>query len=313
VDVGVALPNMAGGWTRSSWFDWCRIVDEGPFRSVSCGERITFRNVEMLTSLAAAAVLTDRVRVMVNLAVAPWHATALLAKQLATIDVMSAGRLDVGLGVGARGQDFEAMGASMQHRHARLDEQVAELRRLWAGESAVAGAPPLGPAPVQAGGPPLYAGALGPKAMARAARWAVGISSFSLNLDVAEIRHAIDLARGAWETAGRPERPRFAVACFFALGDDAAPSTLAEFSRAYFEVFGAPFADAMAELAVLSSPAALVDALTQVASETEVDEVILVPATVDPACASAAAEVVAALPGLPTLPAAPARPAHPPS
>jgi alkanesulfonate monooxygenase SsuD/methylene tetrahydromethanopterin reductase-like flavin-dependent oxidoreductase (luciferase family) len=287
----MALPNMADGWTRSSWGDWCRIVDEGPFRSISCGERITFRNVEMLTSLAASAVLTERVRVMANLVVTPWHASALLAKQLATIDVMSDGRLDVAVGVGARGQDFEAVGASMDRRHARVDEHVAELCRLWSGEPAVPGAPPLGPSPVQAGGPPLYAGALGPKSMARAARWAVGVSSFSLNLDPEEIAAAVGLARSAWHEAGHADAPRFAVACFFALGDGA-PSTLAGFARDYFEVFGRGFAQAMADLASLSSPGGLDRALAAVDDQGLVDEVILVPATVHPSCAALAAEVV---------------------
>src|SRR5690606_37091479 len=149
--VGLALPTMAPGWERRTWLDWCRVVDDGPFSSISCGERITFRNVEMLTTLAAAAALTERVRVMVNLAVAPWHATTLLAKQLATLDVLSGGRLDVGLGVGGRDQDYAGMGVSTAGRHQRLDDQVDELRRLWAGEPILEGAPALGPPVVQPG------------------------------------------------------------------------------------------------------------------------------------------------------------------
>ena len=112
---------MATGWTRQTFLDWCRVAEDGPFSSISCGERITFRNTEMITSVAAAAALTTRPRVMVNLAVTPWHETALLAKQMATIDVISDGRLDLGVGVGARGQDFEAMHAPMDHRHQRVD------------------------------------------------------------------------------------------------------------------------------------------------------------------------------------------------
>lgn len=295
VDVGLALPTMASGWRRGTWTTWCEVVDEGPFASLSTGERITFHNPEALTALAAAAALTERARIMTNVIVAPWHATTLLAKQLATIDVISDGRLDVGLGVGARSQDFASMGASTRHRHQRLDEQAAELRRLWSGEPALEGAPPLGPPTVQLGGPPLYAGALGPKAIARAAAWATGTSGFSLNLDTTEVAGAVGQARAAWQAAGRSSPPRVVTACFYALGT-AASDVLAEFTRAYFAVFGAEVADLMASQVSLTSHDALAEALGAVAA-TGIDEVILVPASVDPAQAGAAAEVAAAVVG----------------
>src|SRR5690606_4861210 len=98
-----------------------------------------------------------------------------------------------------------------------------------------------GPPCVQPGGPPLYAGALGPKATARAARWATGISGFSLSLDVGEIGHAVGMATTAWADAGRTEAPRYTVACFVALGDDA-PAILRRFTREYLAIFGDEFA-----------------------------------------------------------------------
>lgn len=282
---------MADGWQRSTFLDWCAAADAGPFSSLSSGERITFHNPEMLTTLAAAAALTDRVRIMANVAVAPWHATALLAKQCATIDLLSAGRLDLGIGVGARGQDYAAVGASMNWRHDRLDAQAAELRRLWDGEPAVDGAPSLGPVVVQYGGPPLYAGALGPRATRRAANWATGVTGFSLNLDVGEINAAIAMARAAWADAGRTDRPRFVTACFYALGPHA-PETLRSFTAAYFTIFGAGVAKAMSKGAALSSEQAVADAIARVAAKTEADEVILVPASVDPVLATGAAALL---------------------
>ena len=102
MEVGLALPTMARGYDRSTTVDWCRGIDAGPFSSVSCGERITYHNQEMLVTNAAAAALTERVRVFVNLVVGPLHRTAVLAKQLATLDVLAGGRLTVGLGVGGR-------------------------------------------------------------------------------------------------------------------------------------------------------------------------------------------------------------------
>lgn len=290
--VGLALPNMATGWTRQTFLDWCRVAEEGPFSSISCGERITFRNTEMITSLAAAAALTTRPRVMVNLAVTPWHETALLAKQMATIDVLSDGRLDVGVGVGARGQDFEAMHASMHHRHQRVDEQVAELRRLWNGGEPVPGAPSLGPPVVQEGGPPIYAGALGPKSLARAAKWADGITGFSLNADPAELTPAIEAARAAWSNAGREDHPRFASACFTVCGVPDAADRLRQFTGEYMAIFGDEMADLMAGLARLDSVQTLAEALRRTAAETDVDEVVLVPGDTDPACAGALAQAV---------------------
>lgn len=295
MDVGLALPTMADGWTRSTLLDWCRITDEGPFSSISCGERITFHNVEMISTLSAAAALTERVRVMVNLAISPWHSTMLLAKQIATMDMVSGGRIDLGLGVGGREQDYRGVGASMKARHQRLDDQVAEMRRLWAGEPALPDAPPLGPPPAQPGGPALYAGALGPKATRRAAAWATGISGFSLSLDAGEIQNATTLARQVWIDAGRTEPPRFVVACFAAVGVDEADVTLKEFTRQYMAIFGDEWAAAMADAATLSSPEVLAERLAAVAATGVVDEVIIVPATIDPACAEEMAAVVRSL------------------
>lgn len=288
--IGMALPTMADGWVRATYTEWCRRIDDGPFASISCGERITFHNVEMLTTLSAAAALTERVDVLVNLAVSPWHSTTLLAKQLATLDVISDGRLTVGLGVGGREQDYEAVGASFRARHQRLDDQVAEMRRLWSGGPPVDGAPPLGPPPVREGGPPLLSGAMGPKAMRRAAAWAEGISGFSLNGDVDELTGQFDLARTTWVDAGRTDAPRLVFACFFALGDDSA-ATLRDYTYRYMEIFGGGVASAMADSATLHSPEALRDMVAAVES-TGCDEVILVPATTDPACLAAAADVV---------------------
>lgn len=297
MQIGLALPTMASGWSRATLVDWCAITDEGPFSSISCGERITFHNVEMVTTLAAAAALTTRVRIMVNLAVSPWHSTMLLAKQLATIDLISDGRLDVGLGVGGREQDYRGVGASMAHRHQRIDDQVVEMARLWSGEPALPDAPPLGPPPVQSGGPPLYAGALGPKATRRAAVWAKGISGFSLSLEPAELAAAARLARTTWSEAGRQDRPRMVVACFAVLGD-AAPTVLSAFTHEYLAIFGDEFADAMAAAATLSSDNALADALDAAAESGDVDEVIIVPGSVEPACARRLADLVGARPGL---------------
>jgi len=196
--------------------------------------------------------------------------------------------------VGGRGQDYDGLGVSAEGRHQRLHEQVDELRRLWAGEPVLDGAPPLGPGVVQPGGPPLYAGATGPRSLRRCARWAVGVSGFSFGLDAGEVAGAVADARAAWSDVGAPAPPRIVVGCFFVLSDDdtSAAEELATFTYEYLEVFGERAARGLTKRATLSSPSRLHDALATLAASGDVDAVILVPGTVDPRCAELAADVV---------------------
>jgi alkanesulfonate monooxygenase SsuD/methylene tetrahydromethanopterin reductase-like flavin-dependent oxidoreductase (luciferase family) len=292
MDVGVALPQMARGLDRAGLIAWCRGIDDGPFSSISAGERITFHNLDRFTLCSAAAALTERVRVFVNVVVLPWHASAMVAKELASIDVVSGGRCEVAVGVGGRRDDYDAVGASFERRHQRVDAGVAELRRLWSGGLAGDGQP-VGPPPVQPGGPPVYASAMGPKAMARAAQWADGVSGFSLLGDPAEMERSADAARNAWTSAGRDAAPRLITGSFVALGPNSS-TTLHDFARSYLGVFGTDLADGLAAAMRLHDPAALRDVL-QAADGLGYDEFIIVPADADPACLGRLAEVVADL------------------
>src|SRR5258708_848047 len=96
----MSLPTMAQGFNGATFVDWCRGIDDGLFSSISAGERITFHNPEFLVSNAAAAALTERVDVFANLAVLPLHPVAVIAKQLASLDLLSGGRLVVGVAIG---------------------------------------------------------------------------------------------------------------------------------------------------------------------------------------------------------------------
>jgi len=283
MEIGIALPTMATGFTRSTFVEWCRGIDEGPYSSISAGERITFHNPELLVTTTAAAALTERVQVITNITVLPLHRPALLAKQLATLDVLAAGRLVVGVGVGGRQQDYRSLDVPFEGRHRRLDAGVAELKRLWAGEPAYEGGQPVGPAPHTPGGPPLWAAAMGPKSMARAARWADGVTGFSIGADPAEIARGNQAALDAWEAEGRAERPKLVSGSFYLLGGPDADAELKRFARAYLDVFGRRAAGALSELVGLSSTARLLDALAA-AEAAGCDEFILVPGTVDPTC-----------------------------
>jgi alkanesulfonate monooxygenase SsuD/methylene tetrahydromethanopterin reductase-like flavin-dependent oxidoreductase (luciferase family) len=113
-----------------------------------------------LTFAAAAAARTTRVRLGTGILVAPLRKTAQLAEEAAVVDIISGGRLDLGLGAGYRVPEFELFGADHSARYRTLDAQVGELRRLW-------GPGGVTPRPVQER-IPIWLGYTGPKGARRA-------------------------------------------------------------------------------------------------------------------------------------------------
>ena len=85
MDVGICFPYMERDLSRDVALAWFRAVDEGPFSSLSCGERITGYTVEMVTTLGAAAAVTERVRIVPTLYVLPMHSAVRAAKEIATL------------------------------------------------------------------------------------------------------------------------------------------------------------------------------------------------------------------------------------
>jgi len=293
MDIGIALPQMAPGYGPGTTVDWARRIDAGPFSSVSAGERVTFDNPEMVATLGACAAVTERVRVLANLWVLPQHPMAMVAQQIGTLDQLAEGRLEVAVGVGGREHDYRALDSEFAARHQRLDEKVVELKALLAGQPPFPGADPVGPPTVQPDGPVILAGAMGPKAMKRAAAWADGISAFSIAGDAEEIARTNELADGCWAEAGRPGSPRRVSGCFVAVGVPQADEVLRSFTARYLAFLGVKLSEAIAHTARVSSPEMLAEVLAG-AEKGGCDEFILVPATTNPAFLDAAAEVVAA-------------------
>jgi alkanesulfonate monooxygenase SsuD/methylene tetrahydromethanopterin reductase-like flavin-dependent oxidoreductase (luciferase family) len=182
--------------------------------------------------------------------------------------------------VGGRDQDYLAVGTMPTRRFARLDEQVATMRAVWRGEAPVTDVPPIGPAPVQPGGPPLLTAAMGPKSLARSAQWADGLSGFDLAPDPASVATTFTTVRDAWTAAGRTDAPWLATSSWFALGPDA-PDRLNSYARNYLSTFGDAAASAMAGLCRLDDPGRLREVVAALA-ETGCDEFVLVPTTDDP-------------------------------
>ncbi len=280
MDVGMNLPVMVPGLDRATIEAWCRGIDEGPFSSLAVGERINFPNPELTVTLAAAAALTRRVRVVYNVLVLPMHDEVLAAKQIATLDVLSEGRVTVAVGVGGREEDYLAVGATWdKKRLSRLEGQVARMRRIWAGEKAYGGAlRPVEPFPVQAGGPPVLAGSIFHPSIERAARWADGISGFSFSFSEAEVSSGFELARKAWREAGR-EAPRLVTGFWFSLGPNG-EAEMEAYLRRYLNFLG-PAADFVIPTVKTTNEKAVRDAI-QRARDLGADEVLLAPATADP-------------------------------
>jgi alkanesulfonate monooxygenase SsuD/methylene tetrahydromethanopterin reductase-like flavin-dependent oxidoreductase (luciferase family) len=101
-----------------------------------------------------------------------------------------------------------------------MADSVAVMRRVWAGEKITDTGVPVGPPPVQAGGPELLVGTMGPKTVRHAAVWADGLAGTTLDLDVDKQNELFDVARQAWAQAGKP-KPHLATSFWFAIGDDA--------------------------------------------------------------------------------------------
>jgi alkanesulfonate monooxygenase SsuD/methylene tetrahydromethanopterin reductase-like flavin-dependent oxidoreductase (luciferase family) len=212
---------------------------------------------------------------MPSVLLAPLRPAALLAKEAASLDALSGGRLILGLGVGSREIDYLAVETSFAERGRRFDEQLAAMKRVWAGEVLSADVGAIGPASAQAGGPPLLIGGFGRAAFRRVGRWGDGY--FGTIIDPATAGQLYEQATAEWQAAGRRGRPRFAMGLYFALGPDAA-----ERGRTYIhEYYG--FDPSMAEImavSVLATPEAITAAI-RAYENVGVDEICFWPTSAD--------------------------------
>lgn len=277
MEVGVGLPTTTPGADGTGILEWARRADQGPFASLGVLDRMVYRSVEPFAALSAAAAVTTRARLVTMVVIGPLRNTALLAKQAASLDLLSAGRLTLGLAIGARTDDYRALGVDPDGRGRRLGEQLAELRELWEkGE--------VGPEPVQPGGPPLLAGGLSGEAFARMARCADGYvhgggppRAFAA---------AAARAWAAWRDLERPGRPQLWGQGYFALGDANAG---AAYLRDYY-AFTGPFASKVAA-GNLSSGRAVKD-FVRGYEDAGCDHLVLLPTVSDPAQLDRLADVL---------------------
>ena len=212
---------MSGSWaTPENAIRIARRAEELGYHSLWTFQRLLspvdgawgemYRSVQdPIVTLAFLAGHTQRVRLGIAVVNLPFVSPVVLAKQLATLDIVTGGRLDTGLGLGWAPEEFEATGADMRARGRRADEFIAVLRALWrdevvehAGEFYRVSRMRMEPKPVQRPHPPILLGGSALSSLRRAGRLADGWISRS-RADLAAIGDSIAAIRAAAEEAGR--------------------------------------------------------------------------------------------------------------
>jgi alkanesulfonate monooxygenase SsuD/methylene tetrahydromethanopterin reductase-like flavin-dependent oxidoreductase (luciferase family) len=286
MDVGIGLPTTIPGVAGAQVLEWARRAEARGFSTLGTIDRLVYGNDEPLTALAAAAAVTERIRLATTVLLAPLRANgALLAKQAATVDHLSGGRLTFGVAVGGREDDYEASGVDFHTRGKHFDEMLELWPRVWGGEEfGMAGA--IGPRPPH-GRPRLIIGGAADVAFQRAARYGDGwIMGGGAPDQFREGKAKLD---AAWQDAGRDGSPRTMALAYYALGDGAREAADA-YLHDYYGFLG--------EVADMIAGSAATDAETvkqYVAAFTDAgcDELVLFPSSPDPEQVDLLADAIA--------------------
>jgi alkanesulfonate monooxygenase SsuD/methylene tetrahydromethanopterin reductase-like flavin-dependent oxidoreductase (luciferase family) len=218
--IGIGTPATIPGTSGELVLEWARKADDGPFSSLAIIDRLVYANYEPLITLAACAGATRRIRLLTSVLLAPLRNSALLAKEAASLDSLSGGRLTLGLGVGGRPDDFTAAEVAFDQRGRIFDEQLSLLRRVWKGEPVNDAVGPIGPKPARPDGPELLIGGYAPAAIKRVGKWGDGF--ISGGVDPGSAKSLYDLALQSWQEERRSGQPRFVVGFYYGLGENAA-------------------------------------------------------------------------------------------
>jgi alkanesulfonate monooxygenase SsuD/methylene tetrahydromethanopterin reductase-like flavin-dependent oxidoreductase (luciferase family) len=262
---------MPFGLERSFFLDWVRLADEAGFDTLGTVDRPNYDMWDPLTSLAAAAAVTQRIRLATTTLPLPNRNEVLVAKQAAVIDRLSGGRLTLGVSLGSRPDDYQVFGATLEHRVTRFRRQLATIRQLWAEarhsdrEHGV-----LGPPPVQDPGPPIWLGALTERARQRAVELADGFI-FGGAARPSTIGPAIASLRPQVAERGKPDFSFNAVA-YIAIGGERELAEAVAHHERYYPVLPVP-----AEQAIHHGP---IDKIKDVVAEyaaSGLDLLVLMP------------------------------------
>jgi alkanesulfonate monooxygenase SsuD/methylene tetrahydromethanopterin reductase-like flavin-dependent oxidoreductase (luciferase family) len=270
--IGIGLPNTLNV-PGPVVADWARRAEERGFTTLGTIDRIVYPTYDSLTSLAVAAGATSRIGLLTDILLTPLYQEVWLAKATASLDAMSGGRLTLGLGVGGRGDDYQAMRRPMDRRGAQMDETLDLLTRAWAGEHVTGDDFPVGPPPANGNRVPMLIGGNSDAAVRRVIRYGDGWTAGGGG--PAAMAPMVQRISQEWRAAGREGEPRFAALSYFGLGDpDASRASL----RRYYGFLG-EWVDAITEGAQ-RTPDALQAAVKQF-EEVGATEVVFMPTVPD--------------------------------
>ena len=269
--IGIGLPAALPGVTASEIIEWAQRADQGPFSSVSVIDRIVFPCFEPMITLAVAASVTQRVRLTSTLVLASLRNAGVLAKEAASIDAFSGGRLTLGLGIGRRQDDFRAAPAPYAGRGRRFEQQLDVMRKVWSGEPLAEDIGPVGPTPGRAGGPEVLIGGRDQRAISRVGRWGDGF--LAAPASAREVADQYAIAQASWDEAGRQGSPRLVGMVYYALGPGNAQEG-ADYLRHYYSQMGAA-AELVAQ-GIVASPEAARDVMRDYAA-VGMDELVMLP------------------------------------
>jgi len=218
--IALGLPSRIIGASGELMLEWITRAERGPFSSVVVTDRVVSQALEPLSVLALAAGATRRIGLMTSVVIGPTRETTLLARQTATVDVISSGRLTLGIGIGVRKNDYDASGFDFHRRGRRVEEQLPILRRLWSGAELSQESAAIGPRSVRSAGPELLIGGYVPAIVQRIAKWGDGYMAPGGGEPESMLKMWREIER-AWREAGRSGHPRWVGASYFALGPQA--------------------------------------------------------------------------------------------
>lgn len=231
--VGMGLPFRTPTESWGLIEQMVRKVESGPYSSFAVIDRLAYDNYEPLILLAALAPMTKRLRLMTAVLVGPWRNAGVLAKQAATVDAISGGRLTLGMGVGSRPDDSFVAPAEFHDRGKRFSEQLRLMKAIWRGEQISGAQRPVGPLPVRAGGPEVLIGGTAARAVARVGQFADGYVMGGRALDRDWAQAMVRQVRTAWKAHNRPGEPRIVASVLMALGPGAEDAVAGAFADYY--------------------------------------------------------------------------------
>ncbi len=257
------MPNAVPGTPAGLLVEWAQAAESRSFSSVGVVDRIVYECHDPMTVLSAAADATERIGLVTMVVIGPLRNNQVLAKEAATIDHASGGRLTLGLAVGARSEDYTVLGIPTKGRGERLTEQLLELRLAWEDDPT-------------SEGPRLLVGGASDISFLRMARYADGYVHGGG--PPRTFVRAAETANTAWSELSRTGSAQLWAQGYFALGDEETVARGRAYMRDYY-AFTGPFAERIAE-GMLATPQAVAQFVRGYA-EAGCDELVLFPAVAE--------------------------------